>query len=218
MNTHAQMHMHTHTCTVLTHAHTHVHMHKAHIHTCTHTHNAHTCGTPSFPLPRWPPFHDLPNAVLFPGLCVSVIVRRWSGPARGFPARRWPPRLGPRRRLEAWAGGGGGHPRMRTAGGPLTFSCRTTNSTSSPGLTATASPRMLTCRPRGGIRGHCSWAGLCRRSTPPSHTLDATFRYLRPGSGWGGRACHRGAARGSRPPCSSSVVLRLHLMAISTPF
>lgn len=64
----------------------------------------------------------------------------------------------------------------------LTCSCRTTNSTSSLGRTDTASPRMLTCRPRGAVRGHCSCTGLCCRSTPPSHTLDTTFRYL---GGWG---------------------------------
>lgn len=60
----------------------------------------------------------------------------------------------------------------------LTCSCRTTNSTSSLGRTDTASPWMLTCRPRGAVRGHCSCTGLCCRSTPPSHTLDTTFRYL----------------------------------------
>lgn len=73
-------------------------------------------------------------------------------------------------------------PSSDSPGWMLTCSCRTTNSTSSLGRTATASPRMLTCRPRGAVRGHCSCTGLCCRSTPPSHTLDTTFRYL---GGWG---------------------------------
>jgi hypothetical protein len=73
-------------------------------------------------------------------------------------------------------------PVSASPGRMLTCSCRTTNSTSSLGRTATASPRMLTCRPRGAWRGHCSCTGLCCRSTPPSHTLDTTFRYL---VGWG---------------------------------